>query len=240
MTFAASFLTLDLVKCLLCQSQDVKEVPMSAEELQNTKSLAFAGVLWRCLTCDLIFKDPQFFLNFSEQKARYDHHHNSIEDEGYVNTFMPVLRAVEDLLVVMNQQEKAQLQLLDWGSGPSPVLAQIFKKHLPLKVDIYDPVYSPDLKHKKYDLITCTEVVEHMTNPLMEFKKINDCLKTGGYFIGLTNFYPEKDFRKWWYARDFTHVIFFSEKTFNYLASYFSWQVVTLKSPLFVLKKKDL
>lgn len=236
MTFAASFLTLDFVKCLLCQSQDVQEIPLSAGELQNAKSLAFSGVLWHCQCCDLIFKDPQFFLNLSEQKSRYDNHHNSIEDQGYVNTFMPVLQAVTDLFADVNQKE--QLRFLDWGSGPEPVLAQLFKQRFLLDIEIYDPVYAvTELGPKKYDLITCTEVVEHMTDPLRDFKKIDEHLKSGAYFIGLTNFYPRQDFRKWWYVRDLTHVIFFSEKTFNYLASCFLWQTVKLQSPLFVLKK---
>lgn len=226
------------MKCILCQTHSVHEIPLSAEESEVIGSLAFSGVLWRCQQCELIFKDPQYFLNYSEQKTRYDHHRNSIDDPGYVQTFMPILSATKELIDEKHGLQNADFLVLDWGAGPVPVLSQLFKQKMNLQIDIYDPVYSPQLPQRKYDLITCTEVVEHMTDPLAELQKMDQYLNSGGVLLGMTNFYPQNNFRKWWYVRDLTHVIFFCEKTFHWLAEYFAWQVLQLQSPLFELKKK--
>ena len=57
--------------------------------------------------------------------------------------------------------------LLDFGSGPSPVLGEILKEKYEFNVDIYDYYFKPEKNYigKKYDVITCTEVIEHIVNP---------------------------------------------------------------------------
>jgi SAM-dependent methyltransferase len=204
-------------KCPLCQSESVA---------------AIAGG-YLCKNCDFIFKDPGVFVSLADQKHRYDQHKNSLDNEGYVESLMLLWDPVKDMLVKKNLSVG-----LDYGSGPTPVLAEIMKKD-GFDIDIYDPIYAPEISSQSYDFITSTEVIEHFEEPKKEFAQISKLLKPGGIFAGLTQFHsgPEK-FKDWWYQRDPTHVGFYSEKTFQSLAPIFSMQVVSLKKPLFVFEKK--
>ncbi len=53
-------------------------------------------------------------------------------------------------------------------------------------------------------------------------------IKKDGYLLIMTLFQPEKkdDFLKWFYIKDATHIGFFTEKTFNYLASQYNLEII--------------
>jgi len=116
--------------------------------------------------------------------------------------------------------------ILDYGSGPSPVLATILKKQ-GYNTDIYDPYYAPQEPSKQYDLITSTEVFEHLRNPLETLTHIKELLKSNGYLAIMTKFLPaSKDFRAWRYKDDTTHISFYSPKTFSQIAKLLGLSVI--------------
>ncbi len=210
--------------CPLCQSHDLK--PLQHRDVP--------GDLFHCQICDLIFKEAQTYLPWSEQKTRYDQHRNDIENPGYVQFF-------EQLLGPLRQHLRPNISALDWGSGPgeAPVLAQLLAREA-LKVDLFDPIYQPNLSSSSvYDLITSTEVLEHFQTPRASLREILFHLKPQGVFAGLTQFHqgPEK-FGTWWYVKDPTHVVFYSEKTFQWIADFFSLEILTLQNPVFIFRKK--
>eukprot|EP01127_Copromyxa_protea_P024715 TRINITY_DN9874_c0_g1_i1.p1 TRINITY_DN9874_c0_g1~~TRINITY_DN9874_c0_g1_i1.p1 ORF type:complete len:128 (-),score=15.95 TRINITY_DN9874_c0_g1_i1:97-480(-) len=91
------------------------------------------------------------------------------------------------------------------------------------RMEIFDPIYAPDDKvfqeKEKYDFITSTEVIEHLTEPGLELRRLWDCLKTGGTLALMTKFMVEESkFPSWYYKLDPTHICFYSENTFRWLA----------------------
>jgi len=175
-----------------------------------------------CETCEFIFKAECAIVSVEEEKAEYDLHNNSYEDEGYVNMFREFLK--KSVLPFTPPGKRA----LDFGSGPEPVLAKVLAVEYGYEPDIYDLFYSPDKVYqgKKYDLITCTEVVEHLREPLKYFELFKELLKEDGIVAIMTHFHPrdQDKFLKWFYRREHTHISFFAPKTMEYMA-----QTVNLK-----------
>ena len=77
----------------------------------------------------------------------------------------------------------------DFGSGPSPVLAELLSSNHGYTMDIYDKFYSPlkIYKNKKYDLVISTEVVEHLDNPIIYFKLFKELLNEQGTLSIMTS-----------------------------------------------------
>ncbi len=206
--------------CLLCQSSELKPV------LHHS----WKGQVFHCQNCDLIFKNPADFLDWGEQKQRYDQHENNIDNPGYAEFFEQLLKPLRFYL-------KPAQRALDWGAGPGPVLAELLRRE-GLSVEIYDPVYQPRKPAGNFDLITSTEVLEHFQQPAESLREILSSLRSQGIFAGLTQFHqgPEK-FANWWYAKDPTHVVFYSEETFRWWAEQVDLKILHLQSPVFIFQK---
>lgn len=58
---------------------------------------------------------------------------------------------------------------LDLGCGPGPVLAGLLKEagH---PTEVHDPLFFPDKPSGEFGLITCTEVLEHLADPVAVLK----------------------------------------------------------------------
>jgi 2-polyprenyl-3-methyl-5-hydroxy-6-metoxy-1,4-benzoquinol methylase len=80
---------------------------------------------------------------------------------------------------------------------------------------------------KTYDLITLTEVLEHLEEPLSTLRSLKERLSRRGVIALMTQFHPEDDgkFMDWWYRRDITHISFFSERTLRAIAGKLDLQV---------------
>ena len=89
-------------------------------------------------------------------------------------------------------------------------------------MDRYDRFFASERVYegKKYDLITCTEVVEHLRNPLVYFRLFRSLLKDGGILAIMTLFHPDGDdaFFDWFYIRDKSHKTFYTPYTLQVLA----------------------
>ncbi|OGV73517.1 MAG: hypothetical protein A3K19_17030 [Lentisphaerae bacterium RIFOXYB12_FULL_65_16] len=172
---------------------------------------------FRCLACELVSVPATQFLSADDEKARYDLHRNNPDDPGY-RAFL------SRLLNPMLERLPPGSHGLDFGSGPGPTLSLMFAEagHT---MAIYDPFYAPDASvlERQYDFVTASEVVEHLRLPRQVLDRLWACVKPGGSLGLMTSFVPDGVFRPdWRYARDLTHVCFYSRATFAWLAA--QWQ----------------
>ena len=168
---------------------------------------------YQCLNCALVFVSPDQFLSPQAEKAEYDLHCNSPGDDGYRRFLSRTFGPVQARLAPAGSG-------LDFGCGPGPTLSVMFTEagH---RMAIYDPFYAddPTVFDRTYDFVTATEVVEHLHHPMRELDRLWRCLRPGGLLAIMTKrVIDRRAFATWHYKNDMTHVCFYSEATFDWLA----------------------
>lgn len=167
----------------------------------------------RCLTCEAIFMDSKDYPSKEIELKKYMEHENELTNEGYVNF-------LENFIDAAVCPYLPSGHILDYGSGPNPVLSLLLKRR-GYDVAIYDPFFHQDMnENMTYDLITATEVIEHFHDPMSNFKRMIDLLKPNGFLSVMTLFHHDDmdHFKDWFYQRDPTHVIFYRPKTLSMIA----------------------
>lgn len=184
-----------------------------------------------CPHCEFLFLDEAEIVSTEKEKAEYSTHQNTLDNKGYVNMFRDFIeKAVTPFQTNPGPGGTlTPLTALDFGSGPGDcVLAHVLREENGYDVDIYDIYFAPEKVYtdKTYDLITCTEVLEHLKDPVETLRLLKEHLKPGGILALMTLFHPisednpegEEMFRRWWYRRDITHIGFFRPKTLRFIA----------------------
>jgi SAM-dependent methyltransferase len=171
-----------------------------------------------CPVCRLTFLSPGQRLASDEEHARYALHRNDPADAGY--------RAFLDRLATpLAARLPAGAEGLDYGSGPGPALAVMLEER-GFVMRIFDPFFANEaaVLERVYDFITCTETVEHFFEPAAEFRRFDRLLRPGGWLAIMTELRrEERSFAEWWYVRDPTHVCFYQQATFEWIAAAFGW-----------------
>ncbi len=143
-----------------------------------------------------------------------------MDDEGFVKFLHRAIQPALDLL-------SPNIQCLDYGCGPEPVLSQILYRDHQLSCENFDPYFFPDLPSKKYGFIFSTETFEHFFQPQQEILKLRALMRPQAYLCVMTNFYSSLSaFENWWYRRDMTHVTFYHQHTFDYIAASFGFNLI--------------
>ena len=177
-----------------------------------------------CSYCEYISCDETAIVPPEQELTLYRQHNNTLENEGYVNMFKAFMKIAVDPYAA---HIKAAL---DFGSGPGPVLAALLRQK-GYDVDIYDLYFAPEkvFENKSYDLITATEVFEHLQDPLQTARLLKDHLNNPGILAIMTMFHPGDgaSFNNWWYRHDPTHISFYRPKTFTVLAGLLGLKVLT-------------
>ena len=196
------------------------------------------GVYHVCDHCGFISKDKCDQISEQDQLTIYNSHQNSIDDPVYVEYFDRFLN--ESVFPYMGNEKKG----LDFGSGPSPVLAQLLSDTYGYDMDIYDLFYSPQKSYlnKTYDLITVTEVVEHLENPLDYFALFREHLNENGVLAIMTHFHNnnDEDFLHWHYIRDRSHISFYNYRTFEVIAEKLHLKILTTDHKKFITFEKSV
>jgi SAM-dependent methyltransferase len=167
----------------------------------------------RCPLCGLVFVPPEFHVSAEEEKLRYSKHTNTLENSAYVAYLSAVAHQALSLPALSPS-------VLDFGSGPQQVLADILAKR-GVKCVSHDPLYGITAKDSdgQYDIIVACEVFEHLRDLNGELAFITQRVKPGGYLYVHTQMYDTiKDFASWWYLKDVTHINFFCETTMRMVA----------------------
>ena len=212
---------------------------------QDTLMICIKDVyFFQCPNCMLVKRDLNDRLTTNEEVDRYNQHVNKVDDVGYQNYFKKYIE--EGLSPFINDKYRC----LDYGSGPEPVLKHVLERDYNLEVNIYDKYYSTDssVLNEKYDIITCTEVIEHIDDIMGLFNQFNYLLEDEGILFIMTNFhnlsikdsYGIEEFSDWFYIRDKTHVSFFNINTFKKICDVFNFkEIYTNNKNIIVLQKGD-
>jgi hypothetical protein len=195
--------------CKVCRSEDTNYFVTKKDPKRY----------WRCNNCCAVFTDPSQYIDSKQEKERYLEHNNSIDDPDY-RSFLS--RVTNPLKKNIDKASKG----LDFGCGHGPALADILNKDGYL-VDLYDPFFYPNksIFNNKYNFITCTEAAEHFFNPHKEFESMDSMLEENGILVIMTSFLSNmEDFENWYYRRDPTHVVFYSQETFKVIAKQNNWK----------------
>ncbi|MCE8011765.1 class I SAM-dependent methyltransferase [Billgrantia desiderata] len=188
---------------------------------------------YRCDNCRLVFVPPEQRLSPEQERAVYDQHQNRPDDPGY-------RRFLSRLFEPLQHRLAPGASGLDFGAGPGPTLSLMFEEagH---PMAIYDPFYAPDASvlERRYDFITATEVVEHLFAPGRELARLAALLPSGGWLGLMTKRVTgEEAFARWHYILDPTHVCFFSEASFEWLAAHLGMSVEFPGADVALLQKK--
>lgn len=210
------------MKCKICSA-----ITECFEDIELKKNYFY------CSSCEFIFLDKKCFITTENEKNQYDQHNNSLENQGYVDMFNDFLDFTLKGLHVKTA--------LDFGSGPTPVLAELLKRR-DLHVEHFDKFYQPKkvYENKSYDLITSTEVFEHLENPKEILHDLVKLLNPNGVISLMTLFHTNKqeDFLKWWYRRDPTHITFFTPKSIEIMASECGLKVLKTDNKRIIILQK--
>lgn len=108
---------------------------------------------------------------------------------------------------------------IDIGCGPHRVLIELMRRAGYDAVG-FDPVYGiDDTIVAPFDLIVSTESFEHFSRPGESLTFLLGLLNEGGVLAVMTRLHPGFDgISDWWYARDPTHVSFYSAATMRWIA----------------------
>ncbi|WPU64659.1 class I SAM-dependent methyltransferase [Peredibacter starrii] len=188
--------------CPLCQHQ-------SSTIFDQDKIRSY----YLCGNCELVFVPREALISPTEEKKRYDSHQNSDQDPGYHHYLQNIS---QEVLPHLLKSERG----LDFGCGATKILGSFFEQR-GHSVDSFDLYYHPDqsIWDKKYDFIILSEVIEHLGEPETVMKRLSSILNPAGKIFIKTKMYPQKSqFPNWFYKRDITHVQFFNQKSFEFLA----------------------
>ena len=209
------------MSCPLCGAN-------SAQDFHQDKKRSYL----RCDICKLVFVPSRFHLSQLDEKAEYDLHENDLDDQGYQ-------QFLSHLTLPLLDRVAPNSSGLDFGCGPDSALPRLIESagH---QVALYDKYYMPDrsVLLDRYDFITVTEVVEHLKAPLEIFEQLWDMLKPKGTLGIMTKLVIDQDrFTRWHYKNDPTHICFFCETTFKWLADRLGAKLEFIGSDVIFLTK---
>jgi hypothetical protein len=165
---------------------------------------------------------------------RYELHNNDPVDARYVQH---LCRLKDPLCSKLSAGQRG----LDFGSGPTAVLSQLFTAS-GFPTQTYDPYFCPEIApHKaQYDFISCCEAAEHFRVPRQEFALMHSLLKPAAWIGIMTNLRTSsRRSASWWYLRDPTHRCIYSARSFEFLETLLPWRLESLRGDVVLLQVKE-
>lgn len=212
------------IVCPLCGGAECREVCRDP-----------GRVYWHCSTCCLTFVSSSSFLPPAAELAVYQQHQNRIDDPQYRRFLSRLFEPLQARLTTPGCG-------LDFGCGPGPALAAMLREaghHM----EVFDPYFAndPTVFTRTYDFITSSEVFEHLQAPRWELQRLWSCLRPGGLLGVMTKRLPDpSQLASWYYRLDPTHVVFFSDATFGWIARWLSAELTVVNVDVVLLQKLSL
>jgi SAM-dependent methyltransferase len=208
--------------CPLCYSESFQP------EIQGPKGRLFH----LCDNCMLVFEGKNNRPGWHEEKERYLEHNNGIQFKGYVNHLNLAIK------LALKYFEPG-LRGLDYGCGPVPTINKLLKEK-GFACDFYDPIFFNEPPLGNFDFIFATECFEHFFRPADEMQKLSGLLKPDGILMVMTQLWKDTTkFKRWRYASDPTHVVFYHIDTLHFIAAHFGFEILEIKKEkVIILQKK--
>ncbi|MCL1157516.1 class I SAM-dependent methyltransferase [Shewanella inventionis] len=208
--------------CPLCSHQ--------ADFFLQDKKRAF----YTCSQCGLLFANPKSHLMPSLERQRYGRAQKSSKQKQLSQFVLP-------LLVQIAQQQTGPLKGLNFGRvlDEKSQLTIVEAGH---QVNQYDPFFAADqsVLSQSYDFVCCYRVFEHFRHPIREWKLLNQLIKPNGWLAISTPLMTDKAlFAKWHYKNNPTHVSFYQQATFEYLASNSDFELLFASKDLVLMQKSS-
>lgn len=159
-----------------------------------------------------MFVPREYHLPPELERAHYDTHENSPDDPAYRRFLGRLEEPLADRL-------RQPCHGLDFGCGPGPTLSVMLRER-GHRVSLYDCYFAADetVLQQRYQFVTATEVVEHLSRPGQVLDQLWSLLEPGGWLGLMTAVLDDGvDFSRWYYRRDPTHIAFFTRESFLWL-----------------------
>ena len=189
----------------------------------------------RCTECGLIQLKQAQCPSPKQELEEYQLHRNDPFDKGYRKFLSKV---TNPMLEWLSHSSSNATTILDFGSGPGPTIAVVLAEQ-GWPVTNYDPFFAPkqDVLLERYDLISCTEVVEHFHDPKTSWEILLSLRKPQGHLVVMTQpsdrYYSESTFREWRYIREKSHIAFYHSQTMVWIANTYGLQLSILSPSVF-------
>jgi hypothetical protein len=200
----------------------------------------------------------RYHLSHAAEKSEYDKHQNDVFDPFYRQFLSRLASPIFDIFTEKFQayakglkpDQNAMLTHLDFGSGPGPALSVMFSEQ-GFNSECFDIFYNNDLSllrptddHAnqlgRYDVVTLTEVIEHLTDPWTELERLWQLLNRRGLLGLMTKLVTDlESFQHWHYKNDPTHIAFYSLQTLDFLAKRLGGNLEIVAKDAFILRKSD-
>ncbi len=188
----------------------------------------------QCGVCSAVHVPAEHHLSEESEKAEYDKHENNIYDEGYRRFLARMMNPLLDIL-------PAGACGLDFGCGPGPALAAMLEER-GFTMSVFDKYYAHDTEamEVEYDFVCTTEVVEHLQQPFTVIEQLWKLIKPRGVLGVMTKRVQDLEkFKGWHYKNDPTHIVFFHENTFAWIAKKLGADLRIISSDVVLLLKPD-
>jgi len=143
------------------------------------------------------------------------------------------------MLAALFQQGKSQMSVLDFGGGDG-TLAQRLREHGFASADSYDPFFGDGKgqPERTYSLVTCYEVMEHVSNPGETVQALAKLAGTTGIVVFSTLVQPVDIQDRglfWWYVSPRAgHISIYSKDALTQVWAQYGFRVASFDDNLHV------
>jgi SAM-dependent methyltransferase len=222
-----------IMKCLVCSSSDVilekeginlKDVSSKDFSITDKGYGKFLSV-FKCKICGFLF---------CPDGTKVEDFYTSMQDSGYEDSRHPRALQAQKLLKTLLGFKKRPQTLLDIGAGSGILVGEA--NSLGLEAEGLEPcswlvkeaskrdikIHHGTLENyktlKKYEAITCIDVIEHVADPVRLLKDMHKMLEDNGVALIVTpdvNSLARKIFKwRWWHFR-IAHISYFTKSNLS-------------------------